>query len=83
TEVDSLPSSVLSPAVKRSVSVTDFLSSLADRFKRRIRCIQPNRRVLPTIDSAAVMRQYWRFKWRNIVHEKNLMVVLVPRSAFA
>jgi hypothetical protein len=28
-------------------------------------------------------RHYWRFKWRAIVHEKNLIVVLVTRSAYA
>ena len=77
TELDSLWFSVLSSAVTRSVSVTDFLSSLADRIKPGVRCIQPNRRVLPTIDSATVIPHDLPFKWRTIVPEKNLVFVLV------
>jgi hypothetical protein len=33
--------------------------------------------VLPKVDSAAVIANIWRFKWRTIVHEKNLVFVLV------
>jgi hypothetical protein len=56
---------VLSSAVTRSVSVTDFLSSLADPIKPGVRCIQLNRRVLSTIDSATVIARIWRFKMAN------------------
>ncbi|EUA50093.1 hypothetical protein I552_1028 [Mycobacterium xenopi 3993] len=55
TELDSLSLLVLSPAVMRSVSVTDFLSSPADFVKRGVRCTQPNHRVRPTINSATVI----------------------------
>ena len=73
--------SVLSPAVMtlRSVSVTDFLSSPADHFIQGVRCIQPIRRVRPIIDSATVIAGIGG-QAANLVHEKNLVVVLAARQ---
>ncbi|GFG70262.1 hypothetical protein MSEN_19820 [Mycolicibacter senuensis] len=72
-EVDSEACPVLLSAVKRSVSVTDFLSSLVGFVTRGVGCIQRNRRVRVTVDCFNGDTRIDSVKSRAVSYEKNLV----------
>jgi hypothetical protein len=71
--VDGASCAVLPSAVKRSVSVTDFLSALVGFVTRGVGCIQRNRRVRVTVDCLNGDTRIDGVKSQTVNYEKNLV----------